>query len=63
MKTVWETYNAETRDAAMAFAEEYRTFLNATKTERESHQKASISFFRQSAAPRRLKNPFFLPNR
>ena len=41
MKTVWETYNAETRDAAMAFAEEYRTFLNATKTEREFVKEAS----------------------
>ncbi|MBQ1439848.1 MAG: aminopeptidase, partial [Solobacterium sp.] len=41
MKTVWETYNAEARDAAMAFAEEYRTFLNATKTEREFVKEAS----------------------
>ena len=41
MKTVWETYDAEQRDAAMAFAEEYRQFLNATKTEREFVKEAA----------------------
>ena len=35
MKTVWETYDAETREKMEAFSKDYRTFLNRAKTERE----------------------------
>ena len=35
MKTVWETYENETREKMEAFADEYRAFLNRAKTERE----------------------------
>ena len=35
MKTVWETYENETREKMEAFANEYRAFLNRAKTERE----------------------------
>ena len=35
MKTVWETYDEDMREAAASFAQEYRAFLDSTKTERE----------------------------
>jgi aspartyl aminopeptidase len=36
MKTVWEKYNAKAMKDVMAVSEDYKSFLNAAKTEREA---------------------------